>query len=259
MYTEHLLSGTEDLRSELSNHRLYKVLNSVKGVSIFMEHHVFAVWDFMTLLKALQRGLTCVEVPWVPRGNADTRYLINEIVVGEESDVDRHGVRTSHFEMYRHAMLGLGASTTAIDTLTSAVAEGRSIEDAILLGAPPEASARFVRSTMDVVQNGRLHEIASVFTFGREDVIPTMFLGMLDHIPTGDAAVFDDLRYYLQRHIDVDGDHHGPLALAMVEQLIGDDQLKAEQALAAARSALHHRIALWNAVADACAARRCEV
>ncbi|MFM8771219.1 MAG: DUF3050 domain-containing protein [Candidatus Kapaibacterium sp.] len=259
MYTERLISGTEDLRSELSNHRLYKVLNSVEGVTTFMEHHVFAVWDFMTLLKALQRGLTCVEVPWVPRGNADTRYLINEIVVGEESDVDRHGVRTSHFEMYRQAMLGLGASITSIDTLTSAVANGHSVDEALLMASLPDASTRFVRATMEVVMNGSLHEIAAVFTFGREDVIPTMFLGMLDHIPTDDASVFDDLRYYLQRHIDVDGDHHGPLALAMVEQLIGDDQLKAEEALTAARSALHHRIALWNAVADACAARRCEV
>jgi hypothetical protein len=82
-----------------------------------------------------------------------------------------------------------------------------------------------------------------------------MFLGMLDHIPSQDATIFDDLRYYLQRHIDVDGDHHGPLALAMVENLIGDDQTKYDQALSAARSALQHRIALWDAVADACSMR----
>ncbi len=250
MQTQHLLEATEDLRTSLSNHRLYTTLTSVQGIATFMEHHVFAVWDFMSLLKALQRGLTCVDVPWMPQGNAETRYLINEIVVGEESDVDRHGVRMSHFEMYRNAMLGLGASTTSIDSLAQSLRHGADLNTALVVADVPEASARFVGGTFDVINGGSLHEIAAVFTFGREDVIPTMFLGMLDHIPADDATVFDDLRYYLQRHIDVDGDHHGPLALAMVENLIADDQTKYEQALSAARSALQHRIALWDAVAE---------
>ncbi|MBU3700372.1 MAG: DUF3050 domain-containing protein [Candidatus Kapabacteria bacterium] len=250
MQSEKLISATEDLRAVLGQHRLYNTLTSVGGVARFMEHHVFAVWDFMTLLKALQRGLTCVDVPWVPRGNAETRYLINEIVVGEESDVDRNGVRMSHFEMYCQAMKGLGASTGPIDELVGAISQGVGVETALSACGAPQASAEFVRSTLDVVMNGALHEIAAVFTFGREDVIPTMFLGMLDHIPTDHASAFDDLRYYLQRHIDVDGDHHGPLALAMVEHLIDNDQRKYDEALFAARSALQHRIMLWDAVAD---------
>lgn len=250
MQTQRLLEATEDLRASLSNHRLYTILTSVQGIATFMEHHVFAVWDFMSLLKALQRGLTCVDVPWMPQGNAETRYLINEIVVGEESDVDRHGVRMSHFEMYRNAMLGLGASTTSIDSLTQSLRHGADLNTALVVADVPEASARFVGGTFDVINGGSLHEIAAVFTFGREDVIPTMFLGMLDHIPADDATVFDDLRYYLQRHIDVDGDHHGPLALAMVEHLIADDEQKYAEALSAARSALLHRIALWDAVAE---------
>jgi hypothetical protein len=255
MRTQQLQDATEDLRAGLSNHRLYTSLTSVEGIATFMEYHVFAVWDFMSLLKALQRGLTCVDIPWMPRGNAETRYLINEIVVGEESDVDRHGVRMSHFEMYRKAMLGLGASTASIDTLLAELDKGANLHTALALTGAPEASSSFVTATFDVINGGSLHEIAAVFTFGREDVIPTMFLGMLDHIPSQDATIFDDLRYYLQRHIDVDGDHHGPLALAMVENLIGDDQTKYDQALSAARSALQHRIALWDAVADACSMR----
>ncbi len=250
MKTDLLIQETEDLRQMLSSHRLYGTLKSVESIAVFMEHHVYAVWDFMTLLKALQRGLTCVDLPWVPRGNADTRYLINEIVVGEESDVNRHGVRMSHFEMYRQAMLGLGASTHSIDTFLADIMQGRSVSDSLRDAQAPEASQRFVAATMDVVTTGSLHEIASVFTFGREDVIPAMFLGMLDHIPTTDSSVFDDLRYYLQRHIDVDGDHHGPLALSMVEQLIGNDEEKYAEALAAARTALQNRIALWDAVAE---------
>jgi hypothetical protein len=249
MITNRLVDETADLRDQLSNHPLYRTLTSVGRIATFMEHHVYAVWDFMSLLKALQRGFTCVELPWVPRGNPDTRYLINEIVIGEESDVNRHGVRMSHFEMYCGAMRCLGASTASIDGFVLNVANGMDVRAALAEAQAPAASARFVSATMDVVTTGALHEVAAVFTFGREDVIPNMFLGMLDHVPTDDATRLDDLRYYLQRHIDVDGDHHGPLALQMVEQVINNDEQKFKQALVAARTALQHRIELWDAIA----------
>lgn len=250
MIANRLVEETADLRDQLTNHPLYGMLTSVERIAAFMEHHVYAVWDFMSLLKALQRGFTCVELPWIPRGVPDTRYLINEIVIGEESDVNRHGVRMSHFEMYCDAMRCLGASTTSINAFVSRVAGGTDVRTALTEAHAPAASASFVCATMDVVTTGSLHEVAAVFTFGREDVIPNMFLGMLDHVPTDDTTRLDDLRYYLQRHIDVDGDHHGPLALQMVEQVIGSDTVKYQQALAAARAALHQRIALWNAIAQ---------
>ena len=91
-------------RGAVVKHPLYAALNSQPAIRTFMEHHVFAVWDFMSLLKSLQRNLTCVEVPWVPTGPTGSRHLINDIVLVEESDELRGGF-ISHFELYLLGML----------------------------------------------------------------------------------------------------------------------------------------------------------
>ena len=106
----------EEYTDALVNHPLYAELNSVKTIRCFLEQHVFAVWDFMSLLKALQLKLTCTKVP-VPSGNPETRRLINEIVWGEESDVDENQKPASHYEMYIEAMKQAGANVQKIEEL----------------------------------------------------------------------------------------------------------------------------------------------
>ena len=253
MNAEYIVSTIAEERSALQEHRLYKLMTSRENISQFMEYHVWAVWDFMSLVKSLQQHLTCVRTPWVPVGDAEVRFLINEIVVGEESDVNRHNIRTSHFEMYLEAMRGMGASTTLIECFVQELRNGASVTSLLASAEMPEAARTFVSFTMDVIQRGKPHEIASVFTFGREEIIPTMFLGILDTLEQKDNASYEDLRYYLERHVEVDGGHHGPLAERMVELLCASDAKLYEEAAAMARMALRHRIALWDAVADQCA------
>jgi hypothetical protein len=96
-------------KNRIVSHPLYPSIQRLADLQIFMEFHAYAVWDFMSLLKALQQQLTCTQVPWFPVGEADTRFLINEIVVGEEADVDANGRRMSHFEMYLAVMKQAGA------------------------------------------------------------------------------------------------------------------------------------------------------
>src|SRR5258706_2343007 len=114
-YIERIKITTEPLRQQIINHKVYSVINYNDDLKVFMQYHVFAVWDFMSLLKSLQNNLTCTSVPWFPKGSADTRHLINEIVVGEESDVDSFGKRKSHFELYLDAMRQCGAGTSQIE------------------------------------------------------------------------------------------------------------------------------------------------
>ena len=121
------------------------------------------------------------------------------------------------------------------------------------LGAPPAAAAH-VAATMDLAQNGSIAEVAAVFTFGREDVIPTMFSALLQGEDDSGLQACTIFKYYLERHIELDGDDHGPLAIALVERLCGidtkDERARANwlQAENAVKHAFEMRVALWDAV-----------
>lgn len=238
------------VRNNIVHHPLYSRIRTLHDVQIFMEHHVYAVWDFMSLLKALQQQLTCTQVPWFPVGHADTRFLINEIVVGEESDVDENGVRMSHFELYLNAMKQCGANTQSIETFVRSLQAGQSMEQAFDVAQTPESARAFVRYTFNVIRSGSAANMASVFTFGREDLIPDMFMAMVRDIHREHPEKVSTFLYYLERHIEVDGDHHSHLALAMTEQLCGTDQTQWKQATHAALKGLQHRQQLWDGVLE---------
>ncbi len=243
-----LKTQIEPLRAQLVKHPLYENIRSLDDLNVFMEHHAFAVWDFMSLLKVLQQKLTCTQLPWMPVGNANTRYLINEIVTGEESDVDQHGNRTSHFELYLKAMQQAGSSADAIQSLFAELHNGKNIDEALLIADIPEAARQFVRHTFDVIATDEAYLQAAVFTFGREDLIPDMFISMVKEISKQFPGKVDLLVYYLERHIEVDGDHHSQLAYQMTAELCGDDEDKWQKATQAVKDALTARIALWDGI-----------
>jgi hypothetical protein len=213
-----------------------------------MESHVFAVWDFMSLLKTLQRELTCVDVPWLPSRFAESRRLVNEIVLGEESDV--YGTEAvSHFELYLRAMRECGASTSAIEDFLSGLRDGAGWDQALTMSGAPVAAQRFVRATFAVIKSDKLHATAAAFTFGREDLIPDMFRGFIRDQNERLHGRLELMRWYMERHIEVDGEEHGPMALRMVAELCGDDATKWREAADAAAIALWARIALWDGIA----------
>ena len=252
MNTSHLAAlhaGLAPLRARLVEHPVRRALRTLEHVRLFQEHHVFAVWDFMSLLKALQRALTCVDVPWRPVGDAAVRRFVNEIVVGEESDADGRGGFVSHFELYLASMRETGASTAAIDEVLARVASGADVT--VALESAPAAAAAFSRTTFAIAQSGSLPAVAAAFTLGREEIIPDMFRALVAGHGVPGAPPLPILVDYLERHIAMDGDHHAPLAARMLVSVCGDDGARWSEARAAAEQALRARLALWDAIANA--------
>ncbi len=250
LYLKKLQEEIEPLRQDVIQHKIYSTVKTVKDLTVFMEHHVFAVWDFMSLLKALQKNLTCVNVPWVPVGNAKTRYLINEIVSGEESDEDEFGKRTSHFELYLNAMEQAGCDLEPIQTFIKNLKKNIPIVESGIIAGIPVESKEFIENTFSVINSDVPYIQAAVFTFGREDLIPGMFISFVNELNKQTNNKISILKYYLERHIEVDGAHHSQLAYQMTEELCGDDPQKWEEATEAVKDALHQRIKLWNAISN---------
>lgn len=244
----YLQQAIEPTRQQLLNNGLYRRLDTLSDLRRFMEHHVFAVWDFMSLLKSLQRELTCVQVPWVPSANPATRRLINEIVLGEESDIDLQGQPVSHFELYVQAMDECGANTAPIHRLVAAVAAGQPVRLALHAAGAPTSVREFVETTFDIITQGKPHEIAAAFTFGREDLIPAMFRQLVVDLRDRFPGQLDTFIYYLDRHIELDENVHAPLAHQMVRELCGDDPTRWQECQQVSVRCLEARMALWDGI-----------
>jgi hypothetical protein len=238
------------LRDELVHHPIHSYIQSAAELEVFMKHHVFAVWDFMSLVKKLQQEFTSVEVPWNPKGPAEIRYLINEIVLGEESDVDQNGVYISHFELYLRAMEELSFMPSPF------LQELRTFAslDELLLAIPkafiPDSVKQFLTFTFSAIQHRSVEEIAAIFTFGREDIIPEMFQVIVDQLKKDSPDKVETLVYYLERHIEVDGGHHSELAYRMMEYVCDEDEAKWQRATLAAVESLQVRLKLWDGIVE---------
>jgi hypothetical protein len=245
---ENIQNKIAPLRLEIINHPVYKIIKTPQDMCVFMEHHIYAVWDFMSLLKALQIHLTSTNIPWFPKGDGEVRFFINEVVVGEESDVDFYGNRKSHFEMYLDAMEQSGASTLNIERFVSFLKKNSNLDSAFVEVEENYAVSEFVKHTFEVIKTAKPHLMAAVFTFGREDLIPDMFLSMVSEFKTKFPDKFSLMNYYLERHIEIDGDHHSILALKMIENLCGNDPKLWQEALEIAQVTLKKRNLLWDSI-----------
>lgn len=245
-----LQQSIEPLRQQIINHKVYSAITELEDLRVFMQYHIFAVWDFMSLLKALQNNLTCTTVPWFPKGSAETRHLINEIVLGEEADIDENGDLKSHFELYLEAMEQSGADIIQIEKFISALKSGSSLAAAFEISDAPKATRDFVNFTFDIINSGKDYLQAATFTFGREDLIPNMFHSIVTDISKTFPNEVSIFKYYLERHIEIDGDHHSNLALLMTSNLCEENETFWKEAEVATIQSLQKRIDLWDAVYD---------
>jgi len=236
-------------RARLLDHPVYQRVNTIDRLRRFMEDHVFAVWDFMSLTKRLQRELTCVSLPWQTPHDAVMARFINEIVLGEESDEGIDGVAMSHLELYLAGMQEIGARTDRFRHFSARLAAGGTPQAAMVAARVPEHVQAFVSDTLDCALEGQTIEAIAFFLYGREDIIPIMFQRLLDRWQGrhGEIAHF---AYYLERHIELDGDEHGPAARRLLARYAGQDDARWYRAARAAERAVLSRTRLWDGVLE---------
>jgi hypothetical protein len=245
---ERLEEQLAPLRHDLINHRIYEEMDRLDALQTFMQHHVFAVWDFMSLLKALQRKICCVDVPWVPPADPQACRLINEIVLAEESDSVNETEYSSHFDLYHRSMQQCGSSTVAIDSFISQLRQGVPVRTALASQMIPQSARAFVEHTFSIIESGNTCAIATAFTFGREDLLPDVFQRIVEKLNREYYGQLSEFDYYLQRHIGLDADEHGPIARRLVESLCGTDESNWRVAEETAISCLIARRKLWDGI-----------
>jgi len=243
-----ILDTTQNERDILLSHKIYSSIKTIDDLHLFMENHVFAVWDFMSILKTLQKKLTCTDIPWTPKGGGTPARLLNEIVTEEETDIDIYGEYKSHFEMYYQSMNEAGANTKKIESFLTNIDSG--IDQALIKSNAPKPAANFVKTTFSMLENAPVNVVASMFTFGREEVIPSMFRSIISKIDKDFKGRLKNFIYYLDRHIGVDEDEHGPAALKMIKVLCGNDEEKWKETAQAAKMTMNARIVFWNEILD---------
>ena len=229
----------------LENHSLLvtNTIQNMEDLKVFMQHHVFAVWDFMSLLKTMQHSVVPSTTLWMPtKGTrSDIARMINEIVLCEESDISPDGNSSiSHFDLYLQAMMEVGADTGPISDYLNKVQRFG------LLASAPDVVKPFVETTFSAIQKGP-HCAAASFCYGRETVIPAMFKRLLKQLNVS-AVEAPKFHYYLERHIAVDGDSHGPLSENLVNYFCNDDPFLIHEAEEAAVSAIKARIELFDRI-----------
>ena len=247
------LDSLTPLKEKLANHRIFERINSIQELKVFMEHHIFAVWDFMSLLKKLQKDLVPSGSPWVPNPNGNLVRFINEIVMEEESDqAYSNGAEisyTSHYQIYLDAMTEVGASTETISRFVEMV-KSEGINSAMQKINLPQPSRLFMSHTFKLINEGKSHEIAASFAIGRESIVPLMFKRILDQSKLEDDQV-PVFRYYLVRHAELDGDHHGPMAHKLLENMSAGDPKIQQEIIDQATKSIEQRIFFWDGVLDA--------
>jgi hypothetical protein len=242
-------------QGRLQEHPVYSAVATIDDLRCFMEHHVYSVWDFMSLIKYLQSVVAPTRYPWVPGEDASVQRFINELVLEEESDENIAGDGySSHFLLYLQAMEEVGASTAPVCRFVDRVRTD-GIVDALRSDDIPAPARVFTQSTLGFIELGKPHIAAAALALGREFIIPGMFRAILQTIGVGErqAPIF---HAYLRRHIHLDEDFHAPLSLRLLNGLCGDDEARRREAIAAAEQAAIARLKFWDGVQAAIRDRR---
>ncbi len=242
-----ILTAIQPLAAAVNQHPVFTEINSISRLCRFAEIHVYAVWDFMCLLKALQRRLSSPELLWTPPLNHLGCHLVNALLAEEESDVFNEKQYLSHFELYLRAMQECGADIGSISTFITHIRQQRSLHIAFSSSDVPLPAQHFVADTFAIIAKNS-HHMAASLAFAREHITSGMFSNLLNHLNTTDQHSLNSFIQYFQRHIELDGGKHGHQSQLLVADLCGDDENKWREAAETAIFSLQSRLRLLDEI-----------
>ncbi len=244
-----IVIGIQPLVDAIAHHKLFRAITSIARLRRFTEIHVYAVWDFICLLKALQRKLTSQHLFWSPPINPLGCYLVNSLVAEEESDCIEHNHYLSHFELYLQAMQQCGADIRGIRQFIANIHPEQSLASLLVSNNLPKPAQGFIQDTFEIIEK-ESHVIAASLAFAREQITSTMFTQLLNTFePPEDSSYSLQLfRLYLQRHIELDSGQHSQQSQRLVATLCGSDKCKWDEVLEAAWFSLNSRLQLLDGI-----------
>ena len=140
-----------------------------------------------------------------------------------------------------------GASTTSIDNFLTQL-KISDVFTALKSSKAHQPAIDFVTNTFKVLESAPPHIAATMFTLGREEIIPDMFRKIVGKINKSSNGKLKSLIYYLDRHIGLDEDEHTPAALKMIKELCNNDESKWEQTVECGKSVMQSRITFWDGI-----------
>ncbi len=244
-----IIIGIQPLVDAIAHHKLFGAITSIARLRRFTEIHVYAVWDFICLLKALQRKLTSQHLLWSPPVNPLGCYLVNTLVAEEESDCIENNHYLSHFELYLEAMRQCGADTSGIRQFIASIYPEQSLISLLATNNLPKPAQRFIQDTFEIIEK-ESHAIAASLAFAREQITSNMFTRLLNTIesPKDPSCSLHLFKVYLQRHIELDSSQHSQQSQRLVATLCGSDKCKWDEVLEAAWFSLHSRLQLLDGI-----------
>ena len=249
---ELLTKELSTLIEAINHHPLYAQIRTLRDLRIFMEYHVFAVWDFMCLLKELQRRLVSTSAPWFPPKDAQSAHLINSILVEEEGDLTEDGQSyLCHFDLYLSAMKSIGADTQPIQNFLHLLKAGYTLPEAVTELALSNVVHAFISTTFSFFQ-WPTPALAATFVYGREAITSRMFQPLVhqlqNNLPINDQSALSTLIYYCRRHIELDHADHFPKAQKMLVNLMDNDEQDYSMIADAAAQALRARLGFLTGI-----------
>lgn len=248
-YQKKVEDNLQQIKYKLKKHEIYNHIKTIDDIKKFMRYHVFSVWDFMSLLKSLQNDLTCISIPWIPNENSKVTRLINEIVLIEESDI-YNDIPQSHYQMYIDAMKDIKANCFDIQILISVIKNNGSIFTYLNKSNIDIRIKNYLRNTFDIINTNKTHLKLAAFTYGREDIIPTMFLEIVKQLKVKEDKRLDKFIYYLERHIEVDDEDHSPMCKEILIEICGNNTSMWKEVEVCAKKCIENRIYLWDAILE---------